>query len=236
MLSKSRDVVVAVVAALVVLLGALGAGSSLPPLLEPAYEEASHIPEALGADDDRGEEELDPGTAELPEFEEPAPRELPDWLFEAIAVGVLLILVPALAWFAYRYWKHRKEQLQRQAQLPTNVVEDAPAVREEELADVFDDALARLRHGVDVDAVILGCWRELERLAAGAGVERESWQTPTEFTVELLSQTSVDEPALLELAELYKQAAFSDHQLAEAHREGAIAALERLQTGLVRHG
>jgi hypothetical protein len=72
----------------------------------------------------------------------------------------------------------------------------------------------------------------LERAVDDAGFRRRPADTSTELVERVLAESLVDDRALTELAALYREARFSDHQLGEQRRDAAIAALDAVHDGL----
>ena len=59
-----------------------------------------------------------------------------------------------------------------------------------------------------------------------AGVERRPWQTSSEFVLRVLDLVGADRGAVAGLADLYREARFSDHPITEEHRRQALTALD----------
>ncbi len=76
------------------------------------------------------------------------------------------------------------------------------------------------------------CWHRFEELAESSGVRRLPWETSSEFTIRLLDRVSADEGAVGELAELYRDARYSRHEVGEDSRDRATAALDRIHRSL----
>lgn len=224
-----RSVAVAVVAFVVLALAAFGAGGSLPPLVQLPTSEVEvpdFIPPTM-------EQTLEPGeAAEAPE-ELPELPGLPDWVTDVLMAVLVFIAVPVVVWAIVRIVQAQLAIRARRARTPNiRFTEVGDVIDEEQLAESFAEALASLRRGVAVDRAILECWRRMERLVADTGTVRAPTQTPIEFTVEVLANTTADPTALGTLSELYQQAAFSDHRLTDVHRDDAIRALESLHVSL----
>ena len=79
---------------------------------------------------------------------------------------------------------------------------------------------------------IVECWHRFERQAAEAGLERQNWETSSEFTLRMLEIVSADSGAVAGLAQLYREARFSHHPLDEEARSRAVAALDAVHAGL----
>jgi hypothetical protein len=79
---------------------------------------------------------------------------------------------------------------------------------------------------------IVACWMQLEREASDAGLARLAPETPTEYVERVIASTSVDPAPIGELAALYREARFSDHDLPDDHRARALVALDRVEAAL----
>lgn len=77
------------------------------------------------------------------------------------------------------------------------------------------------------DAVI-AAWLALEQGAKQAGAPRDPAQTPTEFTLEVLSQTPATPTVTQELLALYQVARFTDQQLDHGARTRAMSIMTQL--------
>lgn len=100
-----------------------------------------------------------------------------------------------------------------------------------EVADTIDARLTSLAEGSPRNAVV-AAWIELEQATAHAGTVRRPSETSTELTRRALAAYALDEGTIRRLAELYREARFSRHELTEAHRDEARACLERLRDDL----
>jgi hypothetical protein len=105
-------------------------------------------------------------------------------------------------------------------------------VSAERLAEAVESGLGTVSTGMPANAVV-ACWLALERAAASAGVPRRESETPAEFTVRVLAAADVSQPLLERLAELYREARFSRHDLPESARAEAREALTVLRGQLV---
>jgi hypothetical protein len=156
------------------------------------------------------------------------PRPVPEWLqalWQALVWLVITVVALVLARLIYR--------IVRKVELPQVEADDTDweRMKAERLADAVDTGLARIDSGTATDAVIV-CWVALEDAAASAGVAREPYETPAEFTVRVLGVGGISEPELIRLGELYREARYSTHGSTEAARTEARAALLRLRDDL----
>lgn len=122
--------------------------------------------------------------------------------------------------------------VQRRRRGPSRPEEDEPLP---DLAEAVSRAAGSQRlallDGEPRNAVV-ACWERFEVAAADAGVERQPWETPTEFTLRLLDLVHARPGAVDRLAALYREARFSTHPVTEDHRLAALAALDEIHAGL----
>ncbi len=122
-----------------------------------------------------------------------------------------------------------------------------PVVADEQAFDVLSapDRVAREveRDAEEQRAVLLGgtprngvvqCWHRFEQQAAAAGLARRPAETSAEFTLRMLDLVDADAHAVGVLADLYREARFSRHELGEDARAEAVAALDVVHAGLRR--
>lgn len=177
--------------------------------------------------------DLDPVEIDLPDRplpEEPAePGDPPDlsWVFQALLV-VMAVAVVVLLVRNVRFGP-RRSRAARRAIEPLPDVDLAEAIEE-----VAEDLHQRLARGTPRNAIV-ECWVLLEDAVAAAGPGRRPAETSAEFTARVIGEHSVDPLAIDRLAELYREARFSRHELVERHREEAIAALDALRAQLAAH-
>lgn len=164
----------------------------------------------------------------------PAPprSESAPWV-RALAIAVLGAIVVAclLAFAASFRLKLRRRRLQggRVARtVPGAYVDgDPPGVEEESLQGILAARLANLGEGTPRNAIV-AAWVQLEEFAGRQGLPRQESDTPAEFVARTLAAYALDEAAGQRLAELYREARFSQHPLTESHRDEARRCLERL--------
>ena len=165
----------------------------------------------------------------------PPPRErdvkakpMPDWLKALWQALIWLVIATGLYFLGRLIYR-----ILRKVQLPQAESEDADweRLKADRLAEAVDTGLARIDTGTATDAVI-ACWVALEDAAASAGVAREQFETPAEFTVRVLGVGGISEPQLNRLGELYREARYSTHGSTEAARTEARAALTLLRDEL----
>jgi hypothetical protein len=185
----------------------------------------------------------EPTTTEFPEFDlEPAPlpgdgfdgSPAPNEGFnvplltpglERAAIVVLLLLLASYIVYRARRWFTELEPEDPQF----DVLPDVRAA----LADAAEAQRQELLSGSPRNAIV-ACWVRLEDVIEQAGLPRNRAETSTELTTRVLSTYVVDRSAIDTLAALYREARFSVHELEEAHRQQAIAALDELYAQLRR--
>lgn len=170
-------------------------------------------------------------------------QNLPDaisLLFQGLVGIFAAIILVWLAWAmlaAFRSRRRRRTALERVV-VPDHhsydaFLEDA----HRELVTATQDQLAALQGGEPRNAIV-ACWVALEDAVERAGVARDPAETSTEFTERVVHRVTLDGRAVGDLAALYREARFSQHPMAEQHRERAIALLtrlaEQLQQALIR--
>lgn len=165
--------------------------------------------------------------------EDPRDSTLPGyllWMGAAIFAAPLVLLLfflPAVVWLP----RLRARLLLRRrlrAPPPPEVEDEVPAAR---LAAAVDEGLRELDQGGAGEGV-LASWVLLERAAAEAGTHRAAPETPSELATRLLDRHAVSSGPLLRLADLYREARFSRHDVPETSRAEARAALEQLRAEL----
>lgn len=110
------------------------------------------------------------------------------------------------------------------------VLDEPGRVAEQVVGDAAEqDAL--LREG-DARNAIVAAWHRFEVQGERAGVPRRGSETSSEYALRLLDLADADVGPVARLAELYREARFSDHPITEDHRTEALAALEGIRRSL----
>jgi Domain of unknown function (DUF4129) len=105
----------------------------------------------------------------------------------------------------------------------------------DELVDEVAGSVWSITGGSPRNAIV-ATWIRLEEALVAAGFEPRAAETPTEFVRRTLTTFALDEHAIGRLADLYREARFSTHELTEAHRDDAVDCLRRLHRQLARSG
>ena len=154
---------------------------------------------------------------------------LGDLIAWAVVLGVGLLLCVAAAALVRRAVRDRWLQPGGRPAVEFDVLPEVQAVQA-----LADDGAARLAavHEGTVRNGIVRCWVRLEEAVGQAGLPRAPHETSAEFTVRVLHRLDLDPHTVGELARLYREARFSEHELGEGSRAAAREALVRLQEEL----
>ncbi|HEY6748505.1 MAG TPA: DUF4129 domain-containing protein [Mycobacteriales bacterium] len=160
-------------------------------------------------------------------------RNAPSWLLWASAVLFIAPILLGLAFAPAMIYApvHGLFQFRRRepaAALPPEVDDEVNATQ---LSAAVADGLRELDQGGPGEGVVAS-WVLLERAAADAGTHRVAPETPSELVGRLIDRHPVSSTPLLRLADLYREARFSRHELPESARTEARAALEQLRSEL----
>jgi Domain of unknown function (DUF4129) len=151
-------------------------------------------------------------TDQRPPLPEPgeAPRIDLSWL-----PGVLIVLAAAvLALVLWRIWLRYRRASAPGEESPRSagIADDVEALPEVPvLLRGVEAARLSLASIAEPGDAVIAAWLSLEDAAAESGVRRHPAQTPTEFTLAILTATKADAEATRELLALYHLARFSTH-------------------------
>jgi hypothetical protein len=171
---------------------------------------------------------IESGEPDVPQ----ATVHVPPWvgyLISGLCIAIVLGLVIALIWTLLR----DRLGLRR---TPSDVTDPAQVRRQaqEAVRAAVDEGLADLDVAdADPRRAVIACWVRLEAAAAAAGTQREPGDTSTELVQRLLAEHAVSAPVLAGFAEIYRWARFATHEVDEAMRERARAALLQVRDELV---
>jgi len=154
---------------------------------------------------------------------------LGDLIVWAIVLGGGLLLLLGVIALVRHGLRNRWLRPGRRTTVEFEVLPEERAVQA--LVDDAAERLAAVEHG-NVRNGIVRCWARLEDSVAEAGLPRARYETSAEFTVRVLHALDLDPHAIGELARLYREARFSEHDLDEGKRGEARAALLRLEQDL----
>lgn len=117
---------------------------------------------------------------------------------------------------------------------PDDPLEPLIASARRQIADSADDYRRRLSGGTPRNGIV-AAWVALEETLARLGAQPLESDTSTEFTERVLGAWRLDPSALQELAALFREARFSDHEMSEDERQRAATLLEVLLASAVDH-
>ncbi len=152
------------------------------------------------------------------------------WLGDLLLYSLILALALLVGWLLLILWRRRPPRLPEA--LDVDFVEIPEGVRvSRRLGGDRSRQLAVLDEGTPRNGIVQ-CWNRLEEIIAEAGLPRRDWETSAEFTVRVLHSLDLDPHAIGELARLYREARFSEHDLGEPQRAAAREALDSLHRDL----
>jgi hypothetical protein len=152
------------------------------------------------------------------------------WILLATMVaGVAALLLWLLA-AVLREVRVRRIRPEERDEVAFAVLDEPVRVAEQVAADAEEqDTL--LREG-DPRNGIVAAWHRFEVQGERAGVARRVSETSSEYALRILDLADADAGPVNRLAELYREARFSDHAVTEAHRSEALAALAAIRRSL----
>ena len=102
----------------------------------------------------------------------------------------------------------------------------------QELSLAFDESLDDLRSERDARRAVIAAYARAERVLAAHNLPRRPSETPMEYLGRVLANLRVQPDVALELTGLFERAKFSPHEIDEAMRADAIAALVAIRDEL----
>lgn len=148
---------------------------------------------------------------------------LPTWGRLVAIVALACLVLAALASLRVRSLRRRRPPPPRTPATP-GPAEEPAGPESAALRELLAQQLSRLDDGTPRNAIVAS-WVQLEEFAAGHGTPRLPADTPAEFAVRALAAYRLDPDALERLADLYREARFSAHEMGEADRDEARACL-----------
>lgn len=144
-------------------------------------------------------------------------------------LAVFLIIIAIGAWFAV--WWIRDSWRLRSIERVTRGRAGLSHSGAPELPVAITEARVLLEQGPAREAVV-ACWLLLQRAGQAAGTQVLDTETAAEYAARLSREQLISEPPLRRLADLYREARFSDHQLGGELRAAARRQLAVLQAEL----
>jgi Domain of unknown function (DUF4129) len=156
------------------------------------------------------------GGEDVTETAPPVADDRGDWATLAVVAGVALLIC----------WR----RLRNRERLTLPPDEDRPLASD--VADVLDDAIARLRAEPDPRRAIIASYARMEDVFAHHGLPRRPSEAPLEFLVRALEQVTATEPAR-RLTDLFERAMFSTHPFDRRAQLEAVDALQSVRDDLL---
>jgi hypothetical protein len=150
-------------------------------------------------------------------------------ILAAAAVGGIAVLVWLGALVLRELRAHRVREGER-ASVDFAVLDEPVRVARQVAADAGEQETL-LREG-DPRNGIVAAWHHFEVQGERAGVARLASETSSEYGLRILDLAEADGGSVTRLAELYREARFSDHPVTEEHRARALAALADIRHSL----
>ncbi len=167
---------------------------------------------------------------------DPTEKAPPQWvgmltglILAAAAAGGLAVLVRLVARFLRELGEHRVREDERTA-VAFTVLDEPARVAQQVAADVAEQETL-LREG-DPRNAIVAAWHHFEVQGERAGMARRASETSSEYGLRILDLAEADGGSVNRLAELYREARFSDHPVTEEHRARALTALADIRRSL----
>ena len=152
------------------------------------------------------------------------------WFLLATMVAVVAALVLWLVAAVLREVRVRRIRTDAREGVAFAVLDEPIRVAEQVAADA-DEQDTLLRVG-DPRNAIVAAWHRFEVQGERAGVARRVSETSSEYALRILDLADADAGPVNRLAELYREARFSDHPVTEEHRSEALAALAGIRRSL----
>ena len=150
-------------------------------------------------------------------------------LLATMAVGIAAVLLWLVA-AVLREVRARRLRTEEREDIGFAVLDEPIRVAEQVAADA-EEQEALLRDG-DARNAIVAAWHRFEVQGERAGVARRISETSSEYALRILDLAEADAGPVNRLAELYREARFSDHPVTEDHRSEALAALAGIRHSL----
>ena len=139
-----------------------------------------------------------------------------DWVLAAVIGG-------GLALAAVVVYARSRERLEP---------EEGDETVEAELSAVVSDTIDDLRREPDARRAVIAAYARMERVLAQHGQPRRRSEAPFEYLARVLLGLRVRAAAVRDLTELFERAKFSTHEIDQAMKERAIAALVSVREDL----
>lgn len=202
----------------------------------PVVTNADGSTRELIPDDINERDYCEPPGAGVSQYRDFVEQHPPPWWIKVLGwffLGtLLLVVIVGIGWLVValaRAVLSRNADVQR-LDVAFTVLDEPGRVAEQVVRDAAEqDGL--LRQG-DARNAIVAAWHRFEVQGDRAGVPRQASETSSEYALRLLDLAHADVGPVTRLAELYREARFSDHPITEGHRAEALAALDAIRRSL----
>ena len=157
------------------------------------------------------------------------PFRPPTWVLVAVLAVLGAALLAGTARYARSHWTLRRSPRPR-GEPPAEPTGFAEPDRRP-LADAASRALVEVDQP-DAREAVIRSWLMLREAAAQAGVPPRPAETATEYAARIAGEFYVPVPMLTRLAQLYREARFSSHEVTGTQRAEARSLLEQLSADL----
>ena len=158
----------------------------------------------------------------MPHVRSPEPVPVPGGTTGVALLAVALAVVTAAAAIAlWRSGRHRASAAQQ-----------GPGAKPSPLAAAVAAGSSALERSPGAREAIIACYAAMEEALAAAGSPRRAADTPEELLERAVGDGVVRTPAARRLTTLFREARFSRHDLADAQRHDARAALDEISGDL----
>jgi len=171
-------------------------------------------------------ERQDPASGRAPEEDDAEPdTNLVGYLIPPMLILMVVVVVgTAVA---------SRRQRSRPAQYPDDDIDDGapvPSTAGESLVRAAEVGLAEIGDRTrEPREAIIACYAAMEReLTRVPGAVPQDCDTPSEVLARAVDNRALRADSATELVELFEEARFSPHVMTEAHRDAAVAVLERV--------
>jgi hypothetical protein len=150
---------------------------------------------------------------------------VPDWASRAVLSLVLLAAVALIGYVVYRLVAQRWFS---RAALPTFEFEDLVDADLEQLAEAVAAGSRALAYQGEAREAVIACYAAMEDALSAAGSGRRATDTPEDFLRRVTGAQLIPAGPARRLTDLFREARFSRHRIAESKRDEARAALDAI--------
>ncbi|MEZ0114825.1 hypothetical protein ABH920_008860 [Catenulispora sp. EB89] len=169
---------------------------------------------------------IDPGVTLKPATGRPG-APIAAWIVQTVLVLVVAAAVALVAYVLFRLlWR-------RWAIKPVATVDFEPLAPElEQLAEAVAAGTEALEYEGDAREAVIACYSAMELAVSAGGGLRRATDTPEEFLRRVTAAQLIPEAPARDLTDLFREARFSHHPIAESHRDAAREALRAISEHL----